>query len=85
MSRTTSVEVFQKIKELSRRTANANHRILVSEIGASLNLSQDSLLVLLTELENRGLIRLYKTMVFSVSLTNYGMSQNDPPPGIDSE
>lgn len=85
MAKVTSVEVFRRIKALSRRTADANHRIMISDVAADMNISQDSLLVMLTELENRGLIRLFKTMLLSLSLTNYGMSQNDPPSGIDSE
>ena len=85
MAKITSVEVFQRIKDLSRRTVESNHRILLSDIAAGMNVSQDTLLVLLTELENRGLIRVFKTMLLSVSLTQYGMSQDDPPSGIESD
>lgn len=85
MAKVTSVEVFRKIKELSRRTMKANHRILLSDIATGMDLSHDSLLVMLVELENRGLVRIFKTMVLSVSLTSYGISQDDPPSGLGSE
>jgi len=80
----TSVEVFTKIKVMSRKTLNPNHRILLSDIVSEIHVPQDSLLVLLVELENRGLIKIHKTTIVSVSLTNYGIGQETPPSGLTS-
>jgi len=80
----TSVEIFRKIKVMSRKTLNPNHRILLSDIVSEIHVPQDSLLVLLVELENRGLIKIHKTTIVSVSLTNYGIGQEDPTSGLTS-
>jgi Mn-dependent DtxR family transcriptional regulator len=80
----TGVDVFNKIKELSTRTLSPNPRILLSDIAAELTVSQNALLVLLAELENRGLIKMHKGQVTTVSLTNYGAGEADPPGGLMS-
>lgn len=81
----TSVEVFQKIRELSKKTLNPRHRILLNDICSEISIPTDSLLVLLIELENRGLIKIFNTTVTSVSLTDYGNEHNTPPGGMNSE
>lgn len=81
----TSVEVFNKIKAMSLRTLNPRHRILLDDIYQEIPVPKDRLLVLLVELENRGLIKIFNTTVASVSLTNYGNANNDPPGGYGSE
>ena len=81
----TSENVFERIKEMSLRTFNPHHRILVKDIIAEFLMPQDSLLVLLVELENRGLIKIHHTDVASVSLTRYGAAHHNPPGGINSE
>ena len=68
-------EVFLKIKELSKRTLNSNHRIFVIDIAGALSCSKESLLISLNELENDGLIKIHKTTVTAISLTSYGMLQ----------
>lgn len=79
----TGVEVFKKIREMSTKTLNPHHRILLSDIVSQMRISNDSLLVLLTELENRGLITFHKSKIASVSLTLYG-NQENPPAGLQS-
>jgi hypothetical protein len=81
----TSVEVFGKIKEMNTRTFGSRNRILISEIADELPVPSDTLLVLLTELQNRGLIIIHKTPIATVSLTNYGVKEDTPPGGLDSE
>jgi hypothetical protein len=81
----TSENVFERIKEMSLRTLNPHPRILVKDIIAELSMPQDSLLVLLVELENRGLIKIHHTDIASVSLTRYGIIHHNPPGGINSE
>lgn len=81
----TSVEVFKLIKQLSRRTLGTHQRILLSEIASELLITQDKLLVLLIELENRGLVKIHKTRVLSVSITDYGHANETPPGGLGSE
>ena len=80
----TSVEVFNEIKKLSKRTLNQRPRILMKDIITQLPISQDALFLLLVELENRGLISIHKTDIISVSLSNYGLQEEQPPGGIDS-
>ena len=80
----TGVDVFNKIKELSQRTLSANPRILLTDIAAGLDISQDALLVLLVELESRGLIKTHRGRVISVSLSNYGVDETSPPSGFAS-
>jgi hypothetical protein len=81
----TSEKVFGKIKEMSLKTLNPYHRILLKDITAEFLIPQDSLFILLVELENRGLIKIYNTSVVSVSLTNYGATHDNPPGGVNSE
>ncbi len=79
----TSIEILSKIRKMSTKTLNPLHRILVGDIAAEMAISQDALLVLLIELENRGLVKIYKTKIASISLTNYG-NQESPPSGLSS-
>jgi len=81
----TSVEVFKKIKTISARTLNPRQRILLHDILSEMFITQNSLVVLLIELENRGLVKIHHTTVVSVSLTNYGITQEDPLGGLNSE
>ncbi len=80
----TSIEVFQKIREISRRTLNPQHPILLNTLAEAMSVPNDRLLVLLVELANRGLIRIRRTSPLSISLTPYGTTQADPPGGLDS-
>jgi DNA-binding MarR family transcriptional regulator len=73
----TAAQVFDKMKDWSKKTLNFRHRILLNDIAAELSISQDSLLGLLTELENAGLVKIYRTDVASVSLTSYGVAQEN--------
>ena len=70
---------------MSVRTLNPYHRILVKDITTEFSIPQDALLVLLIELENRGLIKIHHTLVASVSLTSYGAMHHNPPGGISSD
>jgi len=76
--------VFQKIKTMSRKTLDPHHRLLLKELSAELRISQDTLLVLLVELENRGLVQLHRTGLVSVSLSNYGGTQEKTTGGLES-
>lgn len=71
----TAAQVFDKMKDWSKKTLNSRHRILVNDIAAELSVSHDLLLGLLKELENAGLVKIYKTDIASVSLTSYGLTQ----------
>jgi len=81
----TSIEVFRKIKAMSRKTLNPNRRILLTDMMNEIPVPQNSLLVLLIELEDRGLIKIHKTTIVSVSLTNYGIDQENPPGRFSSQ
>jgi DNA-binding MarR family transcriptional regulator len=81
----TSTEVFKQIRSMSLKTLNPKHRILIRDIATELGVEPDALLVLLAELNNRGLIRLHHTTIASVSLTDYGVGQDNPPGGLKSE
>ena len=81
----TSVEVFKLIKQVSRRTVNPLHRILLDDILSEFSISEDAVLVLLAELQNRGLILIHHSVVPTVSLTNYGSSTDAPPGGFTSQ
>lgn len=74
---TTSIEILKKIKEMSKRTFDPRPRILLSDIAASLEVSPSVINVLLNDLENRGLVKIYKTTIESVSLTSYGSSHEN--------
>lgn len=80
----TSVDVFKEIKLLSVRKLNPRHHIAFEALLPALTISKDSLLVLLIELENRGLIKVHRSGIISVSLTDYGAVHDNPPGGIDS-
>lgn len=71
----TAADVFGKMKDWSKKTLNARHRIFFNDIAAELSLSQESLLKYLTELENAGLIKIHWTDVVAISLTRQGVLQ----------
>jgi Mn-dependent DtxR family transcriptional regulator len=73
----TVAQVFDKMKDWSKKTLNSRHRMLLSDLAAELSISRDSLSELLTELENAGLVKIYRTDVASVSLTSYGLAQKN--------
>ncbi|HTM66392.1 MAG TPA: hypothetical protein VL093_08740 [Flavipsychrobacter sp.] len=79
----TGVNVLRTTREMSTKTLNPHHRIFISDIISEMRISSNSLLVLLTELGNRGLIKVYKSRIASVSLTRYG-NQEYPLPGLQS-
>lgn len=68
------IEVFEAIKSMSGRTLNPRHRILFVDIASKLDMPQDRLLLILTELEDAGYIKLHRTKVVSVTLTSHGLS-----------
>lgn len=70
-------EVFEKIKKMSKKTYNTQHRILLTDIAVELNTSPDKLLLHLVELEDAGFVSVHNTKVVSVSLTKYGLSQDE--------
>lgn len=80
----TSVEVFNKMRDMSQRTFGTRPRILLSDLAKELSIEQDVVLVLAAELENRGLINIHKTNIVSVSLTSYGVSEESPTGGFNS-
>jgi len=71
----TAAQVFDKMKDWSKKTLNSRHRLLLSDIGTELSISRDLLLGLLKELEKAGLVKIYKSDIASVSLTSYGLTQ----------
>lgn len=81
----TSVEIFNFIKQLSKRTVNPQQRILLDDLFSEFSISEDAVLVLLVELQNRGLIHIHDAMVPTVSLTGYGTATDAPPGGFTSE
>lgn len=80
----TSVEVFDSIRRLSPRTLTSRPRVPVSAIAEELAIPQDDVLVLLAELQNRGLIAIHKGTFVSVSLTSYGTDNESPSGGLQS-
>lgn len=76
----TAAQVFNRIKDLSKKTLNSRHRVLLNDIVAELSISRDILLGLLSELENAGLVKIYRTDVASVSLTSSGLAQENYSP-----
>ncbi|MCD6063342.1 MAG: hypothetical protein K0R82_1253 [Flavipsychrobacter sp.] len=80
----TAEEVYKKIGELSERMLNQKPRVLLRDIAGELSISQNELLVLLAELENRGLIKIHRTAIASVSLTNYSLDLGEPSGGLES-
>lgn len=81
----TSAEIFSAVKRMSQRTLGTRPRLLLTDIATSLGVSPDIILVLLVELENRGLVQIHKATVVSVSLTNYGVSQENVSGGLNSQ
>jgi len=71
----TAAQVFDKMKDWSKKTLNSRHRLLLSDIATELSISRDLLLGLLEELEKAGLVKIYKSDIASVSLTSYGLTQ----------
>jgi hypothetical protein len=71
----TAAQVFDKMKDWSKKTLNSRHRLLLSDMGTELSISRDLLLGLLEELEKAGLVKIYKSDIASVSLTSYGLTQ----------
>ncbi len=74
----TSVQVFEQIKTMDGETLHPKRHILLKELSSALSLPQDELLVFLVELEDRGLVKIHKTTLPAVSLTNYGTEQDKP-------
>jgi hypothetical protein len=84
----TATHVFDKMKKWSKKTLNSRHRLLLDDLAAELSIPNDSLMGLLSELENAGLVKIYKTGVAAVSLTSYGLAQeiyNSPQQESPSE
>jgi Mn-dependent DtxR family transcriptional regulator len=71
----TATQVFDKMKVWSKKTLNSRHRILLNDMARELSISQELLLGLLKELEDAGLVKIYKTEVASVSLTSIGLTR----------
>ncbi|WP_114791021.1 hypothetical protein [Niabella yanshanensis] len=82
---TTSIEIFQSIKHLSRQTFNPCRRLNINDLTETCSVSKDKLLVLLVELENRGLIKINHTKIITVHLTPYGILQDAVTGGLNSE
>lgn len=81
----TSIDIFNTIKVLSTRTLNPCQRILFSELAANSSLQGDGLLVVLLELENRGLVKIHHSTIKAVSLTLYSSLQSTVTGGLNSE
>jgi hypothetical protein len=82
---TTSIEIFQSIKYLSRQTFNPCRRLHINDLTETCSVPKDALLVLLVELQNRGLIKINHTKIITVHLTPYGILQNSVTGGLNSE
>lgn len=80
----TSMNVFDYIKALSSKKVNPQIRIRLSEVLAGFPVQKEKILVLLAELENRGLINIHRETIPSVSLTKYGVQNDSPAGGIES-
>lgn len=81
---TTSKDVFDYVKLLSAKTVNAQIRIRLSEVLSAFPVSAEKVLVLLAELENRRLIDIHRGVIPSISLTRYGIHNNNPGGGLES-
>ena len=69
----TSVnEVYRKIKEISKRTANPRPAVQVSGIANELRITQEQLAPFLAELKDLRLIQFGKLPVESIKLTLLG-------------
>lgn len=77
--------MFKLIKQISKRTVNPQHRILLDDIFSEFSIPEDTVLVLLVELQNRGLVVIHDSLVPSISLTVYGSATDSPPGGFTSE
>ena len=82
---TTGIEVFLRVKEMSGRNFGPRPRIALGEIAASLSVSPDALLVLLKELQNRGLVVIHTGKIPTVSLSSYGVREDEATGGFGSE
>lgn len=56
---------------------NSRHRILLNDIAAEFSISEDALLKMLSELEEAGLVKIYRSDIAAVSLTSYGLVQEN--------
>lgn len=81
---TTSKEVFDYVKLFSAKTLNPQIRIRLSDILSEFPISAEKVLLLLTELENRRLIDIHRGSIPSISLTRYGVQNDNPAGGLDS-
>ncbi len=68
----TTNDVYRKIKEISKRTANPRPQILVKGIADELLQMREQILPMLTELKDMRLITFDHTYVQSVKLTLLG-------------
>jgi Mn-dependent DtxR family transcriptional regulator len=73
----TVTQVFDKMKDWSKKTLNSRHRILLNDMATELSISQELLMGLLRELENAGLVKIHKSEIAAVSLTSYGLTQEN--------
>jgi hypothetical protein len=81
----TATQVFDKMKKWSKKTLNSRHRLLLDDLAAEMSIPNDSLMGLLSELESAGLVKIYKSDVATVSLTSYGLTQeNYSSPQLES-
>lgn len=69
-------KIFEAIKTMSKKTLNSQHRILLNDIASDLKLSKDNILVSLLELEYAGYIKIHRSKIISVALTNHGLQSN---------
>ena len=72
--------MFNKIKDMSKRTLGVNHHIMLKDLAAELPISGDAIILALVELEKRGLVTIQKIPVVSVSLTSYGEGKDKIAP-----
>ena len=64
--------MFNKIKDMSRKTLGTHRRIMLMDLAAELPVSGDVIILALVELERRGLVQIHRAQAVSVSLTSYG-------------
>lgn len=80
----TSKEVFDFIKLLSAKTVNPQIRIRLSDVLSGFTIPGEKIIVLLAELENRRLINIHRGSIPTISLTSYGIHNNNPGGGLES-
>lgn len=80
----TSVEIFRTVKQMSKRTLGPRPRVLLGDMTRVLGIPADTILLLLTELEDRGLVEVHGTTTVSVSLTSYGVTQESVSGGLST-